>query len=93
MAKNRNPFKRNPCGHCDVGLVVPIGSWGTLDIYDALTTIDEHLEDGDVVGARQVLWSVGRTLYAELVLDTDDVDDLVIEHAVNMLVDELETED
>jgi hypothetical protein len=92
MAKNRNPFIRNACGHCNAALVVPVGSFAQLDIFDALTTVDEMLEDGDVLAARQLLWSIGRTLYAAVALDTEEVDDLVVEHEVNMFIKELEAE-
>lgn len=92
MTKNRNPFKRNTCGHCACSLIVPVGSFASMDIFDALTMVDELLAEGDVLGARQMLWSVGRTLYASVALDIEQVDDLVIKHEVNMFLDTIETE-
>jgi hypothetical protein len=63
-----------------------------MDVYQALSLIDELLEDDDLLGARQVLWAVGRTFVTSMLMNTEELDDLFIEDQIDRLLDELQDE-
>jgi hypothetical protein len=61
-----------------------------MDVFEALTLLDELLADDDVLGARQLLWQVGATFAQTMVLGIDEQDDLFLANEVERFLAQLE---
>lgn len=91
-APRGNPFDPQTWGRKRVEILWPIGHFGSMDVYQGLSLIDELIEDGDYLGARQMLWAVGRTFVTSVLFDSDSLDDLFIEDQVDRFLEQFEEE-
>jgi hypothetical protein len=93
MSRHRprgNPFDPRTWGRRHIEILWPIGSYGSMDVFEALTLLDELLADDDVLGARQLLWQVGATFAQTMVLGIDEQDDLFLANEVERFLAQLE---